>query len=504
MTPTHTPSPREGARSRLPADRLLRALFVAMLLGLAVGLLLGARLLLAAPAPLGAALPPAGTAAADSLPRRPLFGAQLAQVPDSVRERAGLEPGEGLLLLALTPGSTAALAGFRPGDVLLAVDDTRVTSPQVGVTALRAVPVGRRVVFTVVRDRVRRTVDTVMRERPRERGPHFTTHYDHVTVGDVRYRVMVTQPLRDGRPVPGRHPTLFLIGGIGPYSLDGPFEQIEYGDILAAVVERGWATVRVDKAGQGDSEGGPTPEADFDSELAMYAATLATLPRYDFVDTARVHLFGHSMGGVFGPLLMADRAPGTPSFRGIAVYGTIAKSWMEYWLETVRRQTTLAGHPLTAVDRVVRDQEALSHYLVLEGLEPDEVLRRRPDLADALAAQIPDGRTISGLAFPFWRQLARHRLADAWAKVDGRVLSMYGESDFVGARGDHELIVEIVNQARPGHATFVAIPDSDHNFHRHPTMLASLQAQGPAPLNPAARERLLAWLDEVEGASRRE
>ncbi len=501
MPPTFTPPPREATRSRFPADRILRALLVAMLLGLAVGLMLGARLLLAAPAPRDVLLPPPAPAAADSLPRRPLFGAQLAPVPDSARARAGIAPGEGLLLLTVTPGSTADLAGLRPGDLLLAVGDARVTSPQVGVAALRAIPVGKRVTFAVARDGARRDVETVMRERPRESGPRFTTHYDHVTVGDVRHRVMVTRPMRDGRPVPGRHPTLFLIGGIGPYSLDGPFGQIEYGDILAALVERGWATVRVDKAGQGDSEGGPTPEADFDSELAMYRATLASLPRYDFVDTARVHLFGHSMGGVFGPLLMADRAPGTPGFRGIAVYGTVAKSWMEYWLETVRRQTTLAGHPLTTVDRIVRDQEALSHYLVLEGLEPDELRQRRPDLADALAAHFPDGRTLSGLAFPFWRQLARHRVADAWAAVDGRVLSMYGESDFVGARADHELIAEIVNQARPGHATFVAIPDSDHNFHRHPTMLESLQAQGPAPMNPAARERLLAWLEELERAS---
>ncbi len=465
-----------------------------MLVGLAVGLFVGVRVVLAAPAPIRPDLP----VRADSLPRRSLFGAQLAPVSDSLRTRLGLAAGEGLLLLTVTPGSTAAEAELRPGDVLLRVGDTRVTSPQVGVAALRALPVGRRVTFAVARDGATRSIDATMRERPRQSGPRFTTHYDHVSVGNTRFRVMVTQPMRDGRPVPGRHPTFFVIGGIGPYSLDGPFESISYGDMLAATVERGWATVRVDKAGQGDSEGGPTPEADFVSELAMYQAALASLPRYAFVDTGRVYLFGHSMGGVFGPLLMAERAPGTPRFKGIAVYGTIAKSWMEYWLEAVRRQTTLAGHPLPAVDRLVRDQEALAHYLVIERLEPEAVRERRPDLASALAAHFPDERTLSGLAFPFWRQLAARRVADAWAAVDGHVLALYGESDFVGARGDHELIAAIVNQAHPGRATFIAIPDSDHNFFRHPTMLASLRAQGPAPVNPAARERLLDWLDQLE------
>jgi hypothetical protein len=379
------------------------------------------------------------------------------------------------------------------------VGDARVTSPGAGVAALRALPVGRRVTLAVARGGERRAVEALVRERPRERTAQFVTHYDHVAVGATRYRVMVTEPLRDGRPAPGRHPALFVIGGIGAYSLDGPLASVEYGDVLAAAAARGWATVRVDKAGQGDSEGGPTPEAGFEPELAMYRAALASLPRYAFVDTARLFLFGHSMGGVFGPLLAAERAPGVPRLRALAVYGTIAKPWPEYLLEAVRRQTTLAGAPLPAVDRAVREQAALSHYLIGEGLEPDALRARRPDLAAALAEHYPDGRTFSGLALPFWRQLARRRVADAWAAVDADVLVLYGESDFVGARGDHELVAAIVNQAHPGRATFAAVPESDHNFRRHPTMLASLRAQGPAPLNPATRERLFAWLDGLAG-----
>ena len=43
-------------------------------------------------------------------------------------------------------------------------------------------------------------------------------------------------------------------------------------------------------------------------------------------------IFGHSMGGVFGPIL-ASEIP----IRGIAVYGTVAKTWTEYCLENWRR-----------------------------------------------------------------------------------------------------------------------------------------------------------------------
>jgi hypothetical protein len=71
----------------------------------------------------------------------------------------------------------------------------------------------------------------------------------------------------------------------------------------------------------------------------------------------------------------------------------------------------------------------------------------------------------------------------------------------VASRADLELVADIVNQAHPGRATFALIPESDHTFKRHPTMRASLQATAPAPPNPAMRERLLRWLDAVEGGA---
>jgi hypothetical protein len=86
----HAPAPA--------ADRLLRAILLALLAGLFVGLLVGVRVVLAQPAP-GAA-PAADTPAPGArgapppgpLPRRALFGAQLAPVPDSLRARLGLAP----------------------------------------------------------------------------------------------------------------------------------------------------------------------------------------------------------------------------------------------------------------------------------------------------------------------------------------------------------------------------------------------------------------------------
>ena len=52
-------------------------------------------------------------------------------------------------------------------------------------------------------------------------------------------------------------------------------------------------------------------------------------------------------------------------------------------------------------------------------------------------------------------------------------------------------------RAAAARAEFVAIPESDHNFRRHATMHESMRATGRAPVNPAARERLLASMGRV-------
>ena len=60
---------------------------------------------------------------------------------------------------------------------------------------------------------------------------------------------------------------------------------------------------------------------------------LKALAAYDFVDRDNIVIFGHSMGGVMAPLIAAE-AP----VKGIAVYGTVAKTWYEYFGENFRRQ----------------------------------------------------------------------------------------------------------------------------------------------------------------------
>lgn len=426
------------------------------------------------------------------LPRKAVFGASLGPLNDSLRAVHRMGPADsGTVLAAITPGSTAAGLDLRPGDILRAINDAPVPTPARAVAAITALAAGAPVRVRFSRSGQAMTATGTMQPRTLERTATWETIADEVTVDGRRRRVLITQPL-----TPGKHPALFFIGGIGGYSLDGPLGalQVPYGHVLKAFADAGWVTVRVDKPGQGDSEGGPITELLFDDELAGYRAALGSLRKHAFIDTSRVVLFGHSMGGSHGPILASE----APWLRGIAVYGTLGVTWPEYWLSTLRRQYVLGGVPAGAMEQLLKDQARVTHHIFSDGMTPAEVAAARPDLVAAVQNGYGAGNTISGMGVPFFRQLHARNIAEHWITLRMPVLVMAGESDFVASREDHPIIADIVNAAHPGTAEYRLLPAIDHWLNRRASYAESRAGMGqPGAFNPVINEALLDWARKV-------
>src|SRR5437016_2155647 len=83
----------------------------------------------------------------------------------------------------------------------------------------------------------------------------------------------------------------------GCFPIDTPVgEQSVFTWLADDLTKRGFATLRVERPGCGDSEGGPLRDVDFDTEVDGYADALRAFKGSDFVDRRRVFIFGHSMG----------------------------------------------------------------------------------------------------------------------------------------------------------------------------------------------------------------
>ncbi len=455
---------------------------------LAVLILVAAALIVAASAPGGGARV-AGAASNGDLPRKGYLGARLAPLPAEAAAREKLGAASGVVIEDVIPGTTAEESGLQAGDVLVAMDGKGVIGVVDVMSRVGALPAGRHFELTLLRDGRRMTLPVTLKERPRDKGANFDVLYEHVVSRGARIRTLVTRP-----QAPGRHPALVLVQGVGPATIDAPIAGPDpYSRILNDFAQRGWVTMRVERPGIGDSEGGPFADVDFETDLDAFRRALSSARAYSFVDPDDVFVFGHGLGGVFAPILAAE----TP-VRGIAVYGTVAKTWTEYFLETWRRQSALAGDDPASIDTAQRNLAVVLHELLVRRRPLDEVFRTRPELRPILAKLAPGGKIV-GRSVPFWAQLATRSLPAAWAKGNASVLAIWGTNDFVASREDHPFIAEIVNRARPGKGTFVALEGADHGF-RKTASIEDAYRRGSAAnveLNAEIVTTLREWMEKV-------
>ena len=312
------------------------------------------------------------------LKRGAFFGAAVGPVSDELRQRLKLDAGTGATIKQVIAGSTAEAAGFQAGDVLLSLNGAKIAGPNDLVQAISSKKAGTAVAIAFRRGEESRTENVTLKGRPLEKSDPYEVIYGAVASRAGQLRTIITRPKGEGK-----HPALFLIQGIGLFSIDNPSGGIlgSYKTIIDDFTRRGFVTLRVDKPGCGDSEGGPARDVDFDTELDGYRQALKMLKARSDVDADHVFIFGHSMGGVMAPLLGAEIP-----VRGIIVYGTITRTWTEYMLENIRRQMELADADPAVIDRDLRAEAALLTYLYAEKISPKTIADRYPEPTRATRA----------------------------------------------------------------------------------------------------------------------
>lgn len=391
------------------------------------------------------------TIAADDLPRRTTGG--VAAIPAE----------GGLAVQMVTPGFPFEEAGIREGDLITALDGKAVTHPRDLVGALRAHAAGDTLRVDVMRAKEKKTFEVKLREHPRLTSDAYDVVYTSTSADGNRYRLIVTKP----RGV-AKAPALYLVQGLGCFSVDNPKDL--YTHLLDSVTRAGFVTLRIDKPGAGDSEGGPCPEVDFLTELRAYQAGLRWLAAQPYVDTGKITLFGHSMGGIMAPMI-AEAAP----LAKAVVYGTGFSSWHFYMLENMRRQMRLGGTPFELIGEREKEFEKFLSLLFIENKTMDEALTAVPSMRQ----NFPDGRSFaSGKPVIYFQQIQATNLAKEWKEAKIPVTAIWGTSDFVSGETDHEWLAAAVNSWLPGKGKLVRLEKTDHWFNKARDFTQSLM-QGP-------------------------
>jgi pimeloyl-ACP methyl ester carboxylesterase len=400
-------------------------------------------------------------AAPGELPRKGFAGVQVGPVPEDVRARLKLPAAQGLFVVRAIEGGPAAEAGLAGGDVILEAAGRPVGSAEEYVAVVQRLSAGDKLPLTILRGGQRQTLTLTLKPRPLETRPDMDVLYRSVSTAAGRRRVIVTRPKGQGR-----FPAVLMVGGIGCYSLDNLDPEGAYGKILYGLTLKGFATMRVEKTGMGDSEGPPcmSPQADLRMETAGYVAGLRALKGYDFVDAGRVFVFGHSIGGIVGPLVATEEP-----VRGLIAAETIGTDWFEYELDNFRRQTLLAKVPYDELERRARQARACKQRMLVEKQTPGQILKDAPACAEYIEAPAP---------YTYMQQLADLNLAEVWKKAAAPALVIYGTSDFLTSAAEHEYLRDMLNSFRPGAAAYVQIEGMGHGFERVASQREYFESRG--------------------------
>lgn len=421
--------------------------------------------------------------------------------PDSLIKK--LQYREGAIIQFIVPNSTAASLGLQVNDIVTRVNTTTVSLPSQILAAAKPLREADKIEVVVLRNNKPLILKGTVLPKLKE-----TSATADVVYGEFAYKNgyvrTIYKTLRGKTPIG----TIYFLQGLPCYSMDNFKEQDMTRQALDAMVDRGFAVYRMEKGDMGDNVNTPPCETmGFHEELNMYMAGYENLLRLKSVDTSKIFLFGHSMGGVTAPLLAEKFQP-----KGVAVFGTVFKPWMDYLFDAFLLQPQYYGEDLA----VLRDTvEAIKPYVYdyFYTHKTAEEICKTPKgmmaMEIILGYDVKTKLAASGRSPLCHKELNQHNLAKSWRNTNSHVLAIYGECDIAAIhRNDHQALINYVNKMHPGKGTFWLAPKTTHTFEEIGTMEEFIKLQAnPATyyqyaatrFNPKVFDYACNWMKEVLG-----
>ena len=322
--------------------------------------------------------------------------------------------------------------------------------------------------------------------------PGLETEYGVVRTSEgTRLRTIVTRPAS----ATGRLPAIMLTQWVSCGSLD--FGADRQNELRMLADRSGMVFVRVERSGDGDSEGVPCAELDYDTEVRHYREAFDQIARHSWVDPNRIFLFGSSLGATTAPLVAQGK-----KVAGIAVQGGGAVTYLERMINFDRLYLERSGKyaPVQIHEEMLRRIPFHVDYLV-RGKTPQQIERERPELKGVWAS-IRGGAEAPphyGRPYAWHQQAAKRDFLEAWTKVDAPVLVIHGEYDQFEPRHGHELIVETVNKLRPGAGTFVQIPKADHSIDVYASADDAYANRNGTRRRDLLAQAIIDWVKRIAG-----
>jgi FG-GAP-like repeat/PDZ domain len=403
-------------------------------------------------------------------------------VPDSLAKRLAYK--QGAIVRVVVPNSTAAGLGLLPDDIIVKVNETAISRPNEILPIASKLRGKDPVKVELIRQQKTMTLAGTVVERPMEKSATADVVYGEFAYKNGYVRT-IYKTLKGKKPLG----TVYYLQGLPCYSLDNMQELDKTKQAIDAIVERGYAVYRMEKGDMGDNQGlPPCEQMGFFEELAMHEAGYAHLLTLPNIDKSTIFLFGHSMGGITAPLLAEKFQP-----RGVTVYGTVFKPWLDYLLDAYLMQSVMQGESYAERREDIEEAKPYLYAYFYQNKPLEEVIKDPKGLAafQQILSYVPSAKVfgVSGRHPSCYKELNDSKVASAWGAYNNHVLAIYGECDLAAMDSlDHRALIDFVNYNNKGNGTFWFAPKSSHSFEEIGTMDEFIEMQS----NPQAFQQFAA------------
>jgi pimeloyl-ACP methyl ester carboxylesterase len=392
----------------------------------------------------------------EELPRIGLLGARIS---------ASGKSGEGATIRRIIDGSEAQRIGLTANDKILTLNGRAIDTDLDVENFFYRQPANAKISLTILRDAKRVNLEATLPPLPRENFAGIEYTYDYIRNNKgQRLRTIVTRPAGAAEKVPG----IFVVGWLSCDSCEYPLGPGSGMDQLLAylVKDSGFAVVRMDKPGVGDSEG-VCAEADFKSEISGFEAAFKSIEKYPFIDPDRIAVVGMSNGGGFAPV-----AAPAARVKGFVAIGSWGRTWYEHMLAIERQSRIANGVEPAKINSDLKKIIDFYRLYLIEKETPKQILAAHSQWKGIW----DDGEvTQYGRPAAFYQQLQDLNLGEVWAAVKVPVLVVRGEYDWIMPREDGYAIVESVNKSGPL-AKYIELPRTTHGLSQFESLTATTKS----------------------------
>lgn len=290
-------------------------------------------------------------------------------------------------------------------------------------------------------------------------------------------------------PGPGPFPAIVIVPGSGAVNRDGDLFGHQFYRVLADdLTRRGFAVLRSDKRGLGESRGSfdSATTADFASDIEAGVAFLRTRKE---IDPQRIGLIGHSEGGIIAPMV-AGKDPRIVFVVMMAGNGIRGDQML---LDRTRRQR-MAGQKAADIERELALQKAIFAAVTADLPAPERESRARQLYLDAQKAY---GRAFSPdelapLLSPWMRSFLASDPVPMLQRPRCAILALVGDKDQVVMADEN---IPALTRALAGNpsASVQRLTGLNHFFQTAPTGAVSEVAGIEETIAPSALELIGAW-----------